>query len=95
MCWAAKVKTPAVTTPTAVPAPAPLTEAPKGVEFGGDEDSSKGSETSGVKSVTVKPNTEGSNSSETSTNFGAAIPTGSKASSFSASALKGKLGGKK
>lgn len=59
MCWSAKVKTPKVNTQAmrAVD-PAPLTEEPKAVEFGTDDDNASGLSTevatSGKKSVTVE-----------------------------------------
>lgn len=62
MCWSAKVKTPKVDTQKmrAVD-PAPLTEEPKAVEFGTDDDNASGLSTevatSGKKSVTVKKDT--------------------------------------
>lgn len=55
MCFSPKIKTPQVNT-SVVPEPAPLTEAPTGVQFGGTEDSNSVNPdvTKGRKSVTVK-----------------------------------------
>lgn len=54
MCWSPKIKTPKVDTST-IPEPAPLTEQPSGVVFGGTDDSNSTSnaETTGRKSLTV------------------------------------------
>lgn len=54
MCFSPKMKVPKVDN-TVVPEPAPLTEEPKGIQFGGDEDSnSTSSEVSGRKSLKVE-----------------------------------------
>lgn len=55
MCWSPKIKTPQVDT-SVVPEPAPLTEVPSGVQFGGTEDSNSTNPdvTTGRKSITVK-----------------------------------------
>ena len=61
MCWSPKIKTPKVKTESirAVD-PAPLTEEPKGILFGGDDDTDKDTGTSsevptgGKKSLKVK-----------------------------------------
>lgn len=53
MCFSPKMKAPKVDT-TTVPEPAPLTEEPKGIQYGGDEDSNSTSpEVSGRKSLKV------------------------------------------
>lgn len=55
MCFSPKISAPKVDT-TVVPEPAPLTEEPKGVEFGGDKESnSTKAEVSGRKSLKVTP----------------------------------------
>lgn len=58
MCFSPKMKAPKVDT-TVVPEPAPLTEEPKGIQFGGDSDSnsSTSSEVSGRKSLKVEKTT--------------------------------------
>lgn len=53
MCFSPKMKVPKADT-TVVPEPAPLTEEPKGIQFGGDSDSDKSSEVSGRKSLKVE-----------------------------------------
>lgn len=52
MCWSPKIKTPSVQTPTTPIEPAPLTEEPKGIQFGGQDDSVADS---GRKTVKVDP----------------------------------------
>lgn len=53
MCFSPKMKVPKADT-TVVPEPAPLTEEPKGIQFGGDDDSNTtSSEVSGRKSLKV------------------------------------------
>lgn len=61
MCWSPKIKTPKVdTTKARAVDPAPLTEEPKGILFGGDDDTDKDNGTSsevptgGKKSLKVK-----------------------------------------
>lgn len=58
MCWQAKIKTPSVDT-GAVKAidPAPLTEEPKGVQFGGDSNDSEEIGKGGKSSLKVKKTT--------------------------------------
>lgn len=55
MCFSPKIKTPQINT-AAIPEPAPLTEVPTGVQFGGTNDSASVNPdvTTGRKSVTVK-----------------------------------------
>lgn len=59
MCWSPKIKTPKVKTESirAID-PAPLTEEPKGILFGGEEDNDSGTSsevpTGGKKSLKVK-----------------------------------------
>lgn len=58
MCFSPKMKAPKVDT-TTVPEPAPLTEEPKGVQYGEDEDSNSTTpEVSGRKSLKVTKTTE-------------------------------------
>lgn len=62
MCWSPKIKTPSVdTNKIRAVDPAPLTEEPKGVLFGGDgdDDATEGtsSEVSGRKDLKVKKTT--------------------------------------
>lgn len=52
MCLSPKIKAPKVQTPTTPIDPAPLTEEPKGVLFGGDSDTT---EESGRKTLKVEP----------------------------------------
>lgn len=52
MCFSPKIKTPKVQTPTTPIDPAPLTEEPKGVLFGGDADTVA---ESGRKTLKVEP----------------------------------------
>lgn len=60
MCFSPKMKAPKVDT-TVVPEPAPLTEEPKGIQFGGDSDSNSTTpEVSGRKSLKVDKTTTGS-----------------------------------
>ncbi|QXV76833.1 hypothetical protein bas68_0038 [Escherichia phage CarlSpitteler] len=59
MCFSPKIKTPKVNTDTVRAIdPAPLTEEPKGILFGGDEDTDSGTSsevpTGGKKSLKVK-----------------------------------------
>lgn len=55
MCFSPKIKTPKVdTNQVRAVDPAPLTEEPKGILFGGDEDSSTSSEVSGRKDLKVE-----------------------------------------
>ena len=61
MCWSPKIKTPKVNTnQVRAVDPAPLTEEPKGILFGGDDDTDKATGTSsevstgGKKSLKVK-----------------------------------------
>lgn len=88
MCWSPKVKTPAVTAQVAAPAPDEPIPTVKGVEFG-DEDTSKGKdkEKTGIAGLTIKPNTENSNSQATSTTMGST----STGASFGSSVIKKKL----
>lgn len=90
MCWGAKVKTPAVSMPNTAPAPAPVSEAPQGVAFG-DDDNSKPSET-GINSVKVDLATD-KNTTESSTNFGAPIPTGSQSTGLKIQGVSKALAG--
>lgn len=53
MCWSPKIKTPSVQTPTTPIEPAPLTEEPKGIKFGGEDDTVA---ESGRKTLKVQPN---------------------------------------
>lgn len=57
MCFAPKIKAPKVDTSVRAVDPAPLTEEPKGILFGGDEDSSTSSEVSGRKDLKIKKET--------------------------------------
>lgn len=57
MCFSPKIKTPKVDT-TKIPEPAPLTEQPEGVQFGGEDESNTGSEVSGRKSLKVAKTSE-------------------------------------
>lgn len=88
MCWSPKVKTPAVTAQIQAPTPA-IMDTAKGVQFGDEDTTSKkdSKETSGIGSLTVKPNTEGSNSQATSTTMGST----STGANFGSSAIKKKL----
>lgn len=59
MCWSPKIKTPKVdTNKVRAVDPAPLTEEPKGILFGGDDDTDSGTSsevpTGGKKSLKVK-----------------------------------------
>lgn len=66
MCWSPKIKTPSVdTSQIRAVDPAPLTEEPKGVLFGGEDDPSKteqGESTSGRKSLKIAKDNSVSNS---------------------------------
>ena len=78
MCFAAKIKTPSVdTNQIRAIDPAPLTEEPKGVLFGGDDDDTKGvstETTTGRKSLKVAKDTSVSKSAPaTSTGTKSAI----------------------
>ena len=58
MCWSPKIKTPTVPTQTTPIEPAPLTEEPKGIKFGGDDDTVA---ESGRKTLKVQPNKPSAN----------------------------------
>lgn len=95
MCWSPKVKTPKVSMPQTAPTAAPVSDTPASIQFGDDDD--KGTEISktGVGSVKVDLEAEDKNNAEGSTNFGAVIPTGSKATggSFMSGTLKKSVAG--
>lgn len=94
MCWSPKVKTPKVTMPQTAPTAAPVSDTPAAVQFGDDEDTSKEISKTGIGSVKVDLEAENKNNTEASTNFGAAIPTGSKATgSFATGSIKKSLAG--
>lgn len=91
MCWSPKVKTPKVSMPQNAPAPAPISETPAGIKFGDDED--KESSKSGIESVKITPDADNQNNSEQSTNFGAPVATGAKASGGFATGMIKKAAG--
>ena len=66
MCWSPKIKTPSVdTNQIRAVDPAPLTEEPKGVLFGGDDEKTtndSGESTSGRKSLKIAKDNSVSNS---------------------------------
>lgn len=71
MCWSPKIKTPSVdTNQIRAVDPAPLTEEPKGVLFGGDDEKTtneNGESTSGRKSLKVTKDDSVAKSKSTST----------------------------
>lgn len=78
MCWSPKIKTPSVDTNQIRPIdPAPLTEEPKGVLFGGDDEKStneSGESTSGRKSLKIAKDNSVSNSKSGDTKKAATGP---------------------
>lgn len=94
MCWSPKVKTPKVSMPQTAPTAAPVSDTPASIQFGDDEDTSKEVSKTGIGSVKVDLEAENQNNTEQSTNFGAPIATGSKATgSFMSGTLKKSVAG--